>query len=267
MKRSRLFPHVPMLQALLAILLLCGCPKKAMNFGESGEPRTAEELLRRIAVAEDSVYALDGDAKLFVDVEQGKGTVGLFVAALHPDKIHVEQLDFFNRPQRVLISDGTGFSLSDLGAQAYYRGKPTAQNIHRFLPFALPLKELVALVLGRVPRIPHENAEMRLDADTGRFQLTLSKGEIHQVLDIATPSYRIVKSVVTGTNAYDFECAETNGPKDISVCSTVTMVSKAPKGTMQIIAKALRYNESIDITLFESGAPDNVKVIDLDALP
>src|SRR5205823_13769959 len=92
-----------------------------------------------------------------------KGVVTLYMAITHPSLIHLEGLNFFGKPEKVLVSDGQTFGLYDATAGKYIKGPATPENISLVLPVALPPQELTALMLGRAPRIPPESSQMRVD--------------------------------------------------------------------------------------------------------
>lgn len=265
MTRQR--PYVTFLSAfsVASTLLLTGCPKRPLDFGPEGEPRSAAELLKRIAVAENQVVSMKGDAKLRVESPGQNGTVTLFVAVTHPAFVRLEALGFFNQPQAVLVSDGEKFGMYDAQTQRYYRGPATAANMGRFLPVVLPPNELAALMLGRCPRIPADDGEFTFDAEQGVYLLTLKRGSVVQTLSVQPPSYRVVKSEVTGMQAYNsrFEDIEDVGPATYP--RRVVLDVPAQKIRVELNYKAVAVNEAPDLTLFEMNAPANVPMIDVDA--
>jgi hypothetical protein len=263
LKRQNERLQMPSLVLVAVGLLLTACPKRVPSFGALGEPKSADELLARIAATENAVYSVESLGKLFADTPEGKGSVGLFVAALHADKLHVEQLDFFNQPQRLLKTDGQVFVLYEIAEQRQLRGKPTVENMARFLPIALPVGELVGVLLGRIPRIPHDSADMRFDSVTNTFQLTLKHGAVTQVLDVATPSYRVEKSTVTGVNAYDVECTQGQDEKGQSFCQRVKIIAGNRKTTLEVILPEAKVNGTVDLTLFDTTPADGVKIMEL----
>src|SRR5579871_6942389 len=90
--------------------LLAGCPKR-IEFGPEGEVKDPAALLKLIQGAEESILTLKGDSSLKVKSPDANGSVTLFVAVSRPALIHFETIDFFGRPQAVLVSDGKRFSL------------------------------------------------------------------------------------------------------------------------------------------------------------
>jgi hypothetical protein len=244
-------------------LCLCGCPHR-VDFGPSGEPRSAEELLKRIEVAESAVVGVKGEAKLKVDSPQTRGVVTLFAAVTHPAYVHLESLDFFGKPQGVLISDGTTFGLYDGQSGKYFRGPATAQNVSRFVPIALPPAELAALLLGRAPRVVHESAALSFDAANGVLLLTLKRGPAVQILTVKPPSYRVIRSRVTGIDAYDLEFENIEDSGAFTYPRRVVLSAAKTNVRVELNYKDVVVNEAPDLTLYEMTPPANVPIVEVD---
>ena len=243
-------------------LVLCGCPR--VDFGADGEPKSPEELLKRIAVTESSVFSVKGEAKLRLESPTQKGVVTLFAAVTHPAFVHLEQLDFFGKPEGVLVSDGVSFGVFDGKVGKYFHGPASAQAVARILPIALPPSELAALLLGRAPRIPQDSAQMRFDPDKSVFLLTLKKGAVTQLLTVPLPTYRVVESRITGIDAYDlqFENIETVGAATYP--RRVVLTATGSKLRIELNYRDVAVNEPPDLTLYEMIAPANVPSVEVD---
>lgn len=244
-------------------LALCGCPHR-VDFGPAGEPRSAEDLLKRIEVGEAAVTSVKGDAKLKVDSPQTKAVVTLFAAVTAPAFVHLESLDFFGKPQGVLVSDGKVFSLYDGQAGKYFRGPATAQNVARFVPIALHPAELAALLLGRSPRLAHESADLRFDPDTGTFFLTLKAGPAAQTLTVKPPAYRVLHSTITGLNTYDTDFENFEDVGGASYPRRVVLTAAKAGVRVELNYKDVAVNEAPDLTLYEQSPPANVPIVEVD---
>ncbi len=246
-------------------LMLIGCPKRLTDLGKDGAPRSPDDLLARISYAEKQVYAIKGEAKLIVDAPQGKGSIPVFAAVSHPALIHLEQLDFFGRPQGVLVTDGTRFGLYQAQEGKYFRGPASAANLGRFLPLAIPPAELAALMLGRAPRIPSESMTMHFDEGLQVFILVLTKGEVRQTLYVQPPSYRVTKSIVENLNAYDLAFADIGAQDGATVPRLISLVAANAKISLEWVWKEITVNEAPDLSLFEMEPPEGVPSTDVDA--
>lgn len=253
---------IPLL--ISALLTLTACPRRIADFGKDGEPRSAEELLKRIKVAESQVYSLKGDAKLIVDSPQGKGAVSLFVAVTHPALIHIEQLDFFGRPQGVFTTDGERFGLFMSQEGKYYRGPATPPNLARFLPLIMPPAELAAVMLGRAPRLPAESMQLRFDDERQQLVLVLQRGQVRQTLFVQPPAYRVVKSTAENVRAYELEFDDLKSLNGVTLPTRATLDAQSAKTKIELIWKEVAVNEAPDLTLFELEPPEGIPVVEVD---
>ncbi len=254
-------------QRLLIVLLplgLTACPRLPIDFGKEGEARTAEEVLKRVELTESQVIGLKGDARLSVDSPQGKGSVALFVGVFHPAYIHIEQLDFFGKPQGVMTTDGTSFGLYDAQAGRFLHGPATAPNLGRFLPLVIPPKELASLLLGRAPRIAYESATMSVDAERRVYVLTLTHGSVVQHLEVDPVSARVLKSHVDGVSTYDVMFSDVTASGGVWYPKRVAIDSKAAQTHVELFTKDIALNEAPDLTLYEMTPPEGVPVIEVD---
>lgn len=254
-----------MLMLLPLVLLFVGCPKRVVDFGAAGEPTSVEDLLGRISAAEAQITSLKGDARLGVDTPQGKGSVTLFVAVADPVSIHLEQLDFFGRPQAVLISDGERFGLINAEDGRYYRGPATAANLGRFLPVVMPPKELAAIMLGRAPRMAFDASTMRFDALLGQYVVELSRGPAKQTLHVEPPSYRVVKSTAEGIDAYELTFGDLSDVAGFTLPKRVAIEVANAKTRIELVWKEFAVNDAPDMAMFDLDAPEGMPVVDVDA--
>lgn len=246
---------------LIVAMLFAGCPRRPVELGKDGAPKSAEDLLARVDFAEAQITSLNGEAKLVVDAPQGKGAVDLFLAVAPPASLHLEQLDFFGRPQAVMITDGHAFGLLQDGR--FLRGPATPQNLARLLPIVIPPEELAAVLLGRAPRIAHDALEMRFDDRAQRFVLTLRRGAMTQTLEVQPPSYRVVHSEAHGFDAYELRFGDLTEQNGVTLPKSVTLDAPASKTTLELTLKAVTLNEAPDESMFVPEAPPDVPVEEL----
>jgi hypothetical protein len=244
--------------------LLPGCPHR-IDFGDKGEIKSADDLLKATAYAESQVVSVKGESKIKIDSPNAKGVLTLFMAVTHPSLIHLESLNFFGKPQAVLISDGATFGLFSADEGKYYRGPASPQNISRFLPVVLPPEELTALMLGRAPRIPADSSELSIDEEKKTYKLVLKKAPVTQTLWIDPKNHRVLRSEVRGVSAYDlaFESIDTVG--QVTYPRKVVLMAPAANTTLELLYKDVAVNEAPDLTMFDQTPPANVPIIEVDA--
>ncbi len=251
---------------LLVLAGTLGCPRlPPLDYGKDGPALDAADLLKRIAVSESQVFSVKGDARLLVDSPQGKGSVSLFVAVLHPAFIHIEQVDFFGRPQGVMVTDGERFGLYDAQQGKYFRGPASVANLARFLPIALPPKELAALLLGRVPRVPGEASDFSIDEPTRSYRLALTRGAITQRLLVSTGTHRVTQSRISGTDTYAIDADEVTSFGAAELPKHLVLDALTAKTKVELFYKDITVNETPEVTLFEIEPPENVPVVEVQA--
>lgn len=252
--------------ALLSAVMFAGCPRlPPLDYGKDGPAISGADLLERIEVAELSVVSVKGDAKLIVDSPQGKGSVSLYVAVLHPARLHIEQLDFFGRPEGILVTDGERFGLYDGRQRKYFRGPASPTNLARFLPIALPPRELASLLLGRVPRVPADSSELSIDEGLRAYRLTLHKGAVTQRLTVSTGTHRVLSSRVEGLNTYAIDLGELDTFGAATLPRRLTLDAPSAKTSVELIYKDIAVNETPEVTMFELEPPEGTPVIEVDA--
>lgn len=251
---------------LLLSVGLLGCPRlPPLDYGKDGPAKDGEELLKRIDFAEAQVFSVKGDAKLIVESPQGKGSVSLFVAVLHPAQLHIEQLDFFGRPEGILVTDGERFGLYDAKAHKYFRGPASVQNMARFVPIALPPRELAALLMGRVPRVPPESSQLSIDEAARSYGLTLKRGAVTQRLAVSTGTHRVTRSRIEGLTTYAIDTDELTAFGAATLPKQITLDAPSANTRVELRYKDITVNETPEVTLFELEPPEGVPVVEVQA--
>ncbi|MBI3182204.1 MAG: DUF4292 domain-containing protein [Myxococcales bacterium] len=257
------FPR-PLLAAPLAAAL-AGCPPR-FDFGVHGEVRDPTVLLELVSKEEAKVSAVQGEAKIRVDSPKAKGVVSLFVAVEHASRLHLESLSFFGKPEAVLVLDGQSFGLYQAQEGRYYRGPASPQNVSRFLPVALPPSELVALMLGRAPRILPEVADLSLDEQARAYRVVLKAGPVRQTLWVDPSRLRVERSEVRGVPSYDLRFESFDRVAEAIYPRKVVMTVPSASATLELLYKDVSVNQVPDPTLFELSPPEGVPVVEVDEL-
>ncbi|MDP3501874.1 MAG: DUF4292 domain-containing protein [Myxococcales bacterium] len=251
---------------LLLSTALFACPRlPPLDYGKDGPAKDGADLLKRIEFADAQIFSVKGDAKLIVESPQGKGSVSLFIAVLHPAQLHIEQLDFFGRPEGVLVTDGERFGLYDAKQRKYFRGPASVENMARFVPIALPPRELASLLLGRVPRVPPESTELTIDEPTRTYGLSLKRGAITQRLNVSTGTHRVTKSRVEGLNTYAIDTDDLAVYGAATLPRHLTLDAPSAKTKVELLYKDIVVNEAPEVTMFEIEPPEGIPVVEVQA--
>jgi hypothetical protein len=253
------------LLCLLAASLTWGCPPKRIDFGSAGRIEDPARLLELADRAERRVLTLNAEARLRIDSPRDRGTVSMFAAVSRPELLHLEPLDFFGRPRGVLVVQGGRFGLYSADEGKYYLGPASPENVSRFLPVVLPAHELVMVMLGQAPRLPHDDLTLTLDEAERVYVLTLSRGTIRQVLWIDPRHHRVRKSQLEGIAAYDLEFADFAEQGEVVFPRKVKLSAKEARTELELTYSEFTLNQPPDLTLFEIEPPEDVPVVPVDS--
>lgn len=143
------------------------------------------ELLAQVREAQQRAQRVQGEARVRIRTARGSGTVRQFAAAERPDRVHLEELDFFGNPNVVLVAAGGRFWLYDGLKKVLYRGAATPQNLARLVPFPISAEDLVAILLGTAP-LPEGEVATGAEADHARMRLRLERADVVEELWVAS---------------------------------------------------------------------------------
>lgn len=259
----RTFGVPPWAVVVVLAVGLSGCPRR-IDFGRQGEVDDPEALLKLVTEAESQVFSINGESRVRVDTPEARGAFSMFAALSRPALIHLEPLDFFGRPQAVLVVNEGRFGLYQAQDNRYYTGPASPQNVSRFLPIALPAEELVQVMLGNAPRIPHERAELRSDEGCACYVLTLHRGTVRQELEVHPNRYRVLRSRVTGTEAYDLEFSDFAMKGERAFPRRVVLTAPSAKVRLELRYTDFTLNEAPDLTMFDLEPVEGAEVVDVD---
>jgi hypothetical protein len=243
--------------------LSLGCPKRIV-FGPEGEISDARILLSLTDQVEARAAAVKGEGKLKLSSPKGGGSLGMFVAAARPALLHLETLDFFGRPQAVLVCNGTRFALLNTQEGKFYEGPASPQNVSRFLPIVLPPEELVELLLGQVPRLPDAAPGLELDRGKGAYRVTLHAGSATQHLLIDPRFHRVLQSDVAGVDSYDATTSDFDEASPSAFPHHIALKVPSAATALELQYKDVEVNEPVDPSLFTLERPPNVPRVEVD---
>jgi outer membrane biogenesis lipoprotein LolB len=246
----------------LFLLLLAGCPPRVDV--RNVPPPDATALLAEVDAVDARVAALQSQAKAHVDARGKKGNVQMFVAASAPASVHLEVLDFFGKPSGILISDGTQFVMLASDTGTWLRGAATAENVSRVLPISLPPDQLVAMLLGRAPRLADPAPTLVADSEQNVFRVTLKVDGRTQELWVDPGRKRVVRSHVDGPGEYTLTF---DGFEDVRGAPFPRSIAFSGAGSVALQYTDLRLGEQPDAALFTPQAPPGVPVEQIGSLP
>jgi hypothetical protein len=218
-----------------------------------------EALLTEVRAEEQKVFSLKGDATVVGEMPAGKGSGTLFVAARAPLSVHLEQLDFFGRPQSVLVANANEFGLYQSEPGVFYRGPPTAQNLARFLPVPLEPEPLVSALLGRVPRFDGAKVT-QVESDGKQYVLSLSGPFGDAKVWVDRGIRRASRVEMGGAWPCDFLFEDMRNIGSSTFPHRVTLSAPKQDTRLEVRYRDMSFNETLDEKLFQPAAPEGATV-------
>jgi outer membrane lipoprotein-sorting protein len=247
---------------LALVLLAPGCAH--VDWSKLETP-SAPALLSEVDELEGHVDSVKGSARVQAQSPKGNGEVGAFVAARAPGDVHLELLDFFGAPAAVLVSDGRTFGLYQRDKATYFQGPATAAAISRILPVDLSARDLVAILLGRTPRLAVAPSGIAIDEKAEAYRVTLSLGARTQTLWIHPTSKRVLRSVLEGPGGYSLLFEQPMPNAGVPFARKVTFTDATSTVVLRFSTEDVELNGTLDAALFTPQQPSGTKSVEVDA--
>lgn len=158
---------------LAALGVLTGCPRGGISPPADAhtDPALVVELARGYIASGPGAVAIEARASQYSDRGGLKGKVE--VLAERPGRLRMTGLSPTDDMVSVLATDGTRFTSFERGAKVCFVGRACPSNVGRFASIPLESDELVGVLLGRPPIIPHGERKLSWDKDVGGYRLEL----------------------------------------------------------------------------------------------
>jgi hypothetical protein len=160
--------------ALFAVVgISAGCP--GAHHDPPADVHTTPEAV--LELARDYVSEGPGTAVIEARASQYSDQGGLkgklLLIARRPGHLRMEGLSPTDDSVSVLATDGERFTSYQRGANHCFVGRACPDNVGRFASVPLAADDLVGVLLGRPPIIPHDSATMKWDGEVGAYRLEL----------------------------------------------------------------------------------------------
>jgi hypothetical protein len=227
-------------------------------------PPDGMALLREVDELESLVKTVKGSARIQARSPKGNGEAPAFIAARAPGEVHLEVLDFFGSPQSVLVADGRHFGLYQRDRATFLHGPLTAASISRLLPVDISAEDLVAILLGRTPRLPVAPQRVEADVEEGAYRVTLVQGLRQQTLWIHPVSKRVLRSVLSGPGGYSLSFEHPVTTAGVPFARKVTFSDASATVVLRWSEEDVQLEGKLDAALFEMQAPEGAKSVEVE---
>ena len=158
---------------LVALGVLAGCPHGGVSAPADAhtDPAAVFELARGYIASGPGSIAIEARASQYSDRGGLKGKVEIL--AERPGRLRMTGLSPTDDMVTVLATDNTRFTSFERGAKVCFVGRACPSNVGRFASIPLESDELVGVLLGRPPIIPHGERKLSWDKNVGGYRLEL----------------------------------------------------------------------------------------------
>lgn len=249
--------------AACAALLLAACrPPRTPPPDLSLDPAA---LLAQVRGAQGAARTVQGEARVHVRSPRGSASVKQFTAAEAPDRVRLEELDFFGNPAAVLVASGGRFALYDARQKVFYRGAATPENLSRLVPIPLGAPELATLLLGSAPLL--DGPAVRATPERAQVRLRQEQGGVAQELWIGARAAveKAARQVAGGAGPGSWE-VEFSGHQERGGAwfpGAMALRSAPAKVEVELSWSDVEVNGPLDPRLFELQVPRGARVVEL----
>lgn len=256
---DRCFPCKRILIVLLLSMLACGCAGKTVR--GSGIPPKSLGLTRTIHET-DRIVAT---ARLDLMTAQGHYPIKAALILQKPSYFRLEVLPVIGTPDFFLAASSDEMRIFIPSQGEFYAGKPSAENLARFLPWAFNIEDIVAIFSGAYPPLTGNKLsyESYIEDHLLRVLMTTSAGASQTVwMNKNGTMAKLIRNGTDGKEIYqvlyeDYEPASRLPGKII-----IEMADHITSVTAKLMD--VRIEKATDLSVFELPVPAGMKIIKLD---
>jgi hypothetical protein len=249
--------------AACAALLAGGCRPHVPPPDLSLDPA---RLLAQVREAAAPIQRVQGEARLRLQAPAGTAGLRQFAAAERPDRVRLEELDFFGNPATVLVTSGGRFWLYDSRKRTLYRGAATPANLSRLVPLPVSAGDLAALLLGTAPLLEGGVPESA-GQDHARVRLRLRRADVTEDVWVGERAQveKAERKVAGGAGPGSYE-VEFSGRRERGggwFPDLVSLRSAPAHVELELSWTDVDVNGTLDPSLFEPPAPKGARVVEV----
>ena len=178
---------------LLFLVMLAGCAPKAAFIPEPLPADIEKNLLARLQESGDYFQSLKGLAKVQVSTPDRSLRVNQAVLVERPHNLRTEVMGLFGQTYMILASNKEQLSVYLPQSGDFYEGKPTSENLLKFMRLPFEVDDLVRILLYQVPVVNPLYTEVSYTRE-GNYQLNLHAESQYRQVAVFSPDLRLLSS-------------------------------------------------------------------------
>ncbi len=223
-----------------------------------------ETALERIAAAVLRDDKITATVNIAVTTDQGHYPLRAALLLQKPAYLRLERLPLIGTPDFFLAATPASLKIFLPSRGEYYRGKPTAQNIARFLPWSLEIKDIVVILSGAAPLTPDDEiVETAVDQGDWRVCLKTPSGHLRSIwIDQEGRPVKFVQNGMDGRVMYSVCYQDYEAKKPLP--GKIIIETAQPATRVVVSYTDARIERPEDVSVFDLPVPPGVAIISLD---
>jgi len=244
----------------LFALICCGCVQRAIVAPES----VTRQTLFAVSGAISEADTLSAVVQIDVTTAGGHYPVKAALIIKKPHYMRLEILPIIGPPDFFLTTNPEAMKIVLPARREYYQGKPTSQNLAKFLPLPFDIEDVVAIFANSYPPLGGEVAYHGYPEDNFLRIAMKSRSGNSQIVWVGSDS-RLIKLVRHDQSGQEFYTAKFDDYQEGSPLAGKITVMMADGATSISIKYAdYKIEKSPDLSVFDLPAPVGFKKIKLD---
>lgn len=245
---------------LLLSVLICGCSRTVLM--EERVPLNALESFARTVQKTDRLIAT---AQIDLVTAQGHYPVRAALILQRPSYLRLEMLPVIGTPDFYLTASPDQMSIFIPSRGEFYSGKPSAENLARFLPCSFSIEELVMILSSTYPPLAEKQVsyESYQEGNLLRIEMKTPSGPSQTIW--IEKNGRVLMLVRNGSDRREIYSVQYGRYAPGSPYAETITIKMADQVT-SVSAKYtnIQVEKPTDLSVFELPIPAGVKVIQMD---
>lgn len=244
---------------MLLLLLICGCAGKIFT-GTVATPRSAESTVQALRTT-DRLYAV---ARIELVTAQGRYPIRAALVLQKPSYLRLEILPVIGSPDFYLTASPDRMNIFIPSRAEFYSGKPSAENLARFLPWPASIEEMVSILTGTCPALGQEPVfhQRFMEGNLSRTEMKKPSGPSQTIwMDENGHVKRLIRYSPDNREIYRV-LFEDHLPGQ-ALAQKITIRWADDVTSVSVNYSDLNIEKAADLSVFDLKVPDGVKIIDL----
>lgn len=254
-------PAAGMMAMLFLSLLACGCAD-GLVFTRPVSPPDSAKIIRQAPGETDRIVAT---ARMELSAAKGHYPLRAALILQKPSFLRLEALPVIGTPDFFLSATPKEMRIWIPSQNEFYAGSPSAENMARFLPWALDLEDLVMILSGSCPRLDADGLTYRHSEEGGglRVDMKTPSGTSQTIwMEKSGPLTRLVRYAPDGKEIYSVRYE--GYASSLALPGKILLQWADREASLRVEYDDLKIEPSPDPSVFTLPVPDGVKILRLD---